>query len=237
MASRGYVVVAFAPPGDAGVVRLPDGTVVRARDASEASHRRTAADFSFIARTLRDRARDPVWPLAGMLDVSRFGVLGHGMGGSAAFLAVAHDTTLAAAASLDGDFLGTSSHDLPEQALFYLSTQPPGLDNAPIDEWSELDRSERRHTEMWNAVRADSRWSRRAQVFGMEGGNFLDAALMPEMVTRALSTRFSFGAIDGARGIRLAAGLLDTFFAAALEGFGANFAAATTIFPEARLSY
>ncbi len=237
LASRGYVVVAFAPPGDAGVVRLPDATVVRVGDASEASQWRTVADFSFIARTLRDRARDPGWPLAGMLDFSRIGVLGHGMGGSAAFLAVAHDTVFDAAASLDGDFLGTSSHDLPEQPLFYLSTQPPGLESAPIEEWCELDRSERRHTEMWNAVRVDSRWSRRAQVFGMEGGNFLDAALMPQLVTRALSTRFSLGAIGGARGIGLAAGLLDSFFGAVFNGSGVNFATATAAFPEARLSF
>ena len=237
MVSRGYVVVAFAPPGDAAVIRLPDGTVVPAGDASEASHQRTVADFSFIAHILRDRARDPEWPLAGMLDLSHLVVTGHGLGGSAAFLAVARDTTFAAAASLDGDFLRATARDLPAQPLFYLSTQPAGLKDAPIDTWRDLDRSERRHTEMWNALRADSRWSRRAQVIGMEGGNFLDAALMPQAVTRALPTRLAFGAIDGSRGIALAAGLLDTFFSAVFTGSRANFTAASTNFPEARLSY
>ena len=237
MVSRGYVVVAFAPPGAAALVRFPDGTVVPEGDASEASHRRTGADFSFIARMLRDRALDPEWPLAGMLDLSHLGVVGHGLGGSAAFLAVSRDTMLAAAASLDGDFLGTVTHDLPEQPMFYLSTQPAGLADAPVDSWNELDQSERRHTEMWNAVRADSRWSRRAQVYGMEGGNFLDAALLPPAVTQSLRARYLFGAIDGARGITLTARLIDTFFSAALSGSGVSFTAATSRFPEARLSY
>lgn len=237
MVSRGYVVVAFAPPGDAAVVRLPDGTVVPAGEASESSHQRTVADFSFIARTLRDRARDPGWPFAGMLDLSHVGVIGHGLGGSAAFLTVARDTAFAAAASLDGDFLRAAARDLPVQPLFYLSTQPAGLDAAPIDSWGDLDRSERRHTEMWNALRAEARWSRRAQVIGMEGGNFLDAALIAQAATRARATRLAFGSIDGSRGIALAAGLLDTFFSAAFGGSAANFANAVTNFPEARLSY
>ena len=155
MASRAFVVVAFAPPGDAALVRFPDGTIVPTGDASEASHQRAVADFSFIARTLRERASDPGWSLAGMLDLSRFGVIGHGLGGSAAFLAVSRDTAFAAAASLDGDFLHAPARDLPAQPLFYLSTQPAGLGNAPIDTWRDLNGSERRHTEMWNALRAD----------------------------------------------------------------------------------
>jgi dienelactone hydrolase len=237
LASRGFVVVAVAPPGDAAIVRLPDGSVIPTTDASEASHLRTVEDLRFVARILRENATDPGWPLRGMLDLSRVGVFGHGLGGTAAFLAAARDSSFRAAANLDGDFLGTDSDGLPSQPLFYLSTQPAGLENATIDRWAALDRGESRHTQMWNGMRAESRWSLRAQVIGMAGGNFTDAALIPQEVTQSLRGRVTFGAIDGPRGIRLTAGLLENFFAAVFTGSRANFLTASNDFPEARLSY
>ncbi len=237
MASRGFVVVAVAPVGDAAVVRLPDGEVIPTSDASESSYLRTVADLRFIAKTLRTSAGDPAWRFRGMLDLTHVGVFGHGLGGTASFLAAARDTGFSAAANLDGGFLSTAGEAEPLQPLFYLSTQPPGLENATIDRWAVLDRAERRHSEMWNSTRAMSRWSLRAQVIGMSGGNLLDAALMPQEVTQSLHGRVTFGAIDGARGIALTAGLLQAFFQAVFTGSPANFKATSNDFPEARLSY
>jgi dienelactone hydrolase len=237
LASRGYVVVAFAPPGDAAVVRLQDGTVIPVDEASEASHRRTVDDFRFVARTLRENIEGRGAVLGGLVDLSHVGVFGAGLGGTAAFVAAARDTTLSAAANLDGDFLGATSHELPRQPLFYLSTQPAGLDDVSVDRWSELDRSELRHTEMWNATRTESRTSLRAQVIGMRSGNILDAALLPPGVTQGHGTRVAFGAIDGGRGIVLAAGLLDGFFRSVFGGSRPTFLAVANDFPEVRLSY
>lgn len=237
MASRGFVVVAVAPAGDAAVVRLPDGEVIPLSDPSEASFLRTVADLRFIATTLRQNAKDPAWRFHGTLDLSRIGVFGNGLGGTASFLAAASDTSFRAAANLNGDFLSTASDARPLQPLLYLSTQPLGLENATIDRWAELDHAERRHSEMWSSTKSASRWSVRAQVIGMSGGNLLDAALLPQEITQSLRGRVTFGAIDGARGIALTASLLQSFFQAAFTGSRPNFTAASSNFPEARLSY
>jgi predicted dienelactone hydrolase len=119
MASHGYVVLALDHTGDAAAVAFPDGTVAL-RDlrvpngATEEDAARLKATWTRIraddVRFLLDEMNGPGAPipaaLAGHIDLSKIGVVGHSLGGSTAIEACRTDARLAACADLDGTAYG-----------------------------------------------------------------------------------------------------------------------------------
>jgi dienelactone hydrolase len=229
LASRGYVVVAFAPPGDGGVIRFADGTVMPA--SSEASCSRVADDLEFVRQRLAALDREPAWALAGTLDLQHVAVAGAGSGGSAALLAAAADPEIAAAVSLDGDFVdGGRSH--AHQPLLYLSTEPPGFDSVPAPQWARFDRSERRRTEMWQEAGSQASSAVHVQVAGMYRGNLTDAAMVPPDALPATLHQTRVGSIPTQRGYLLVASVVAAFLHDQLVGSRTGMMGAQVAFPE-----
>lgn len=231
IASHGFVVIAFAPPGDGGLIKYPDGTIVETRLPDDATPRRLADDLLFLRRRLWALESDSTFALRGRFDPSAVGVIGHAIGGGAAFRAAARDTTITAAANLDGDITLAAPMDQLRQPVLYATTEPTSLRRAAADDWSD-DRVERRRNEAWAGVIATSRAPTRIRLSGMYQWNFLDAALMPRASISAERRRHRFGTIDGARGLLLAGDLTAQFFSDVFMGTRVGLDAVRSLYPE-----
>ncbi len=230
LASRGFAVVTFAPPGDGGAIRLPDGTVEPSW--SEASCDRVAADMAFIAAQLALLDRQPAWKLAAALDLRHVAVAGVGTGGSAALLAAGRDPALFAAASLDGDFFNTAGAGTAHQPLLYLSTEPPGADSLAPSQWGEVDRSERRRDQRWAETAAHSVHPVRIMVAHMYRGNLVDAALIPAYALPPTLHETRVGSMPPAQGFAVVASAVAAFLDDQIVGDVAGLAAAQVTYPE-----
>jgi dienelactone hydrolase len=115
LASRGFVVASIAHTYETTAVEFPDARLITSLFGSYLSegslqmdygtlHRVRSvrlADLSFVLNELqRVDANDRV--LAGRLDLSRIGVMGHSLGGEIALAGLEHDARIGAAVSLDG---------------------------------------------------------------------------------------------------------------------------------------
>ncbi|MEP6589954.1 MAG: hypothetical protein ABJC19_02120 [Gemmatimonadota bacterium] len=235
LASRGFVVVAAAAPGDAGVMLLPDGTVATSRTPDDGTAARLAGDLRFLRQRLIALDAVPASPFHRTLALSSVGALGHGAGGAAAVLAAAADTTIAAVVNLDGEVLRGFRTPVVGQAMLYLSTEPVAMVHRPVERWSE-DRGERRRTEQWERLSASSVRPERVRLSGMHHWNFLDAALVtPEAVAPAVR-RVRFGEIDGTRGIRIVADVAAEFFRGAFSHGAAGLGESRALYPEITLT-
>ena len=114
LASHGFAVAAIEHPYDAPIVVFPDGRAVRPTDGSaprqvsdfvaqqEAADYR-ARDILFVKRELaRLNNSDGLW--GNSLDLSKVSVMGHSLGGMAAFRACQLDPGLLACISIDGAY-------------------------------------------------------------------------------------------------------------------------------------
>lgn len=127
LASYGYVVAAVDHPYDAGIVEFPGGRLVRDKEGEDEPEKSLAeydrnrntkqavavrvADIRFVIDALQNLqagrnpdadGRPPPENLAGKLDLSRLGMLGHSLGGATAAQVLQADARLRAAAALDG---------------------------------------------------------------------------------------------------------------------------------------
>ena len=114
LASHGYIVVAVNSPGNAGITVFPDGQQLKyvAPENADAAHFETHArvyadDLRFVIRSLARLDRDRTLPVAGRLQYTKVGCVGHSRGGAAAFWAAVESPQVVAAANLDGSFWGT----------------------------------------------------------------------------------------------------------------------------------
>jgi predicted dienelactone hydrolase len=229
IASRGFVVVAFAPPGDGAAVLDPDGTL---EAPGEPSVDRLAADFSFVHHELLLLNRDRTWNFAGQLDLAHVAVSGHGSGGSAALLAAVHDTALVAAVSLDGDFPAAVARGGIRQPFLYLSAEPPGLDSLPAAEWARADRAERRRQEFWDDASSGSIDALHARVAGMYDGNIPDAGLLPAYAVPVMHHQTRVGSINPRRAFVLTGTIVAQFVTDAITRSRRGAEAITAEFPE-----
>ncbi len=230
LASRGFAVVTFAPPGDGGAIRLPDGTVEPV--GTEVSCERVATDMTFIAGQLAALDRQPGWSLAGALDLRHVAVAGVGTGGSAALLAAAHDPALFAAASLDGDFFNGSGDGTAHQPLLYLSTEPPGTDSLPASQWGEVDRAERRRDQRWAETASHSVHAVRIQVARLYRGNLVDAALIPANALPLTLNERRVGSLPPVAGFVMVESAVAAFLNDRIVGDGAGLAAVQATYAE-----
>ena len=235
IASRGVIVVMFAPPGDGGSVILADGRIVPPGIPDEHMVARLAEDISFIRRRLGALEFDMSWPFRGALDLVHVGAFGHAAGGAAAFLAAREDTTLRAAANIDGDMIGAAAIGGAHQPLLYLSTQPAGLDGIPVEQWSAADRTERRRDGAWSDLASSSRQPIHARVLGVFHGNFVDAALLPASALPVVLRNRRTGRINPSRGLLLTSQVIAEFFLDAFTGTNSGMNSVSLSFPEARI--
>lgn len=233
IASHGFVVIAFAAPGDAGAMHLPDGSVVESGLPDGGTVVRLAADLAFLHGQLGWLSGSPASPYQRRLSLSAVGVFGHGIGGAAAVLAAARDTTLMAVANLDGDLFTGLAPTMVGQPVLYVTSEPLSMARVPVTEWDE-DRSERRRNEQWSTLSAGSRGPQRVRLAGMHQWNFLDAALVPPAAIAPGRRRPRFGTINGERGLSMAVDVTVQFFRNAFAN-SRGFDMVQALYPEASL--
>jgi dienelactone hydrolase len=172
---------------------------------------------SSAAEALGILDRNAKLAISGRIDLNRVGAFGHSIGGAAAVSAATDNPKIKAAVNLDGDYSGETAAARPEQAIFYLTTEPPAVAGAPFEKWDE-ERNEIRRKAIWGNIAARSKTAYRVRAARMFHTNFQDAALLPAVSMPENLRRDRFGAIDGARGVRIATDLVRAFFESELSG-------------------
>ena len=140
LASRGFIVASIAHTYETTAVEFPDGRLVtsavgsyisgdlRLDDASLQRARSVRlADMNFVLHELQRMNAAPGGPLAGSLDLSRIGVMGHSLGGGIAISSLAREPRFQAAVALDGMFASSS---------ITATSKPALLITADRDQWS-----------------------------------------------------------------------------------------------------
>lgn len=222
LASRGYIVAAFASPGVASVIMNPSRSFITVTGFSEYTYRAVADDFLFVKDRMRQLAENHDDIFNGIIDIERTGFFGHSISGAAAVVAAAEDKKVKAACNLDGDYSGSFSV-YPSQPLLYITSQPFNIPpDIPADKWDE-DRSEGRRKKVWESVKSNSVLPVRIRVIGMYHSNFQDAAIMPRETLPKEALEKRLGKIDGKRGLILSADLIDAFFKRNLYNTGSDF--------------
>jgi dienelactone hydrolase len=207
LASRGYVVFGVAPAGFAGPVVLPGGEVAgQIRGPGDQVY--WEEDLRFALARIADLQTAEDSPFRGRLTLDRIGLFGHSMGGAASMAVAAGNSQVAAAANLDGDFMGPARDARPLQPLLLLSHREP----AGSSGFGGSDPSEGRRTRDWNAVASQSQSAQRFALNGSSHLDFLDAALLPPAMIPPKLRENRFSDRPGIRTLALTARLLDDFF-------------------------
>lgn len=198
LASRGYAVAAVDHAYEAAAISHPDGRVTgcrackRGTEGAAVSATR-AADLSFVRQRLirAAGAGDGTLP---PLDPSRVALVGHSMGGAAAFEAMRTDPGFAAGANIDGTLQtgGRTPVDKPFMLLGAGEHGRPGADPTWDRAWRDL-----------------SGWRRWFAVGGAGHLSFTDYAPLVERTGRA-GEGVTLGSREGSRITReLIAAFLD----------------------------
>lgn len=140
LASHGYVVVGLNHPYDGAAVSLSNGRVAQFaavppstdREANQTQVRERidvrTADALFALDQLQTLNADPENPLAGRLDLTRVGIMGHSLGGITAAQACQQDPRLKACLNLDGlqeggAFSAHRDPQLPTQPFMFITKE------------------------------------------------------------------------------------------------------------------
>jgi predicted dienelactone hydrolase len=237
LTSHGYVVLAFAAPPLSPVIRHSNGSVTESPRVDEATYKIVTDDFRFIADRIEKLNQDSTLKIKGRLDINKIGTFGHSIGGAAAIAVATDNSKILAAVNLDGDFAGETANANPVQAILYLTTEPPNLNDVPVERWDE-DRNETRRKNVWEKIKGRSQSAFRVRIATMFHSNFQDAALLPVDSMPEKLRQNRFGKIDGARGVKLSIELVLKFFNAQLKsGPMADFLQTEKRYSEIRIEF
>jgi pimeloyl-ACP methyl ester carboxylesterase len=108
LASHGYIIVGVNHPGISGVTAMPDGNYYISSYANQTDTETNDAvqvletDLRFVAQQLHEIDQNKTLPVNGRLDLKHLGILGHSIGGTAAFQTCIGCPEYLAALNLDG---------------------------------------------------------------------------------------------------------------------------------------
>jgi dienelactone hydrolase len=209
LASHGYVVAGIDHTYESFATAFPDGRVTTclargARRSGEGFWAKVmvgrAADASFVLNELT--GAHPVWPGAGLIDLSRIAMAGHSMGGAAAIAALLADSRVLAGIDMDGTIpIPIPDRGLPRPFLFLgkQANYTPGSGGA-VSTW-ERD---------WRLLTGWKRW---LLVAGAVHASFTDLALLADQAG------IDIGAgIPGARSLDITRAYVRAFFDQHLRG-------------------
>lgn len=224
LASRGYLVVTIDNTYEAPEVQFPNGslaTMVTPTDPNAFLQKSLAvrtADTGFVLDQLgllnagrnpdMDGRRLPTG-LAGALDLSRVGMFGHSLGGTATATTMDADPRIRAGINMDGNLTNFDGTLMPvaEHGLarpFLLMGKDGTTDTGPG----------------WQAFRAHTPgWSRQLTLRGSEHASFTDAeALLPQLGLPPATRTQDIGTIDPATAIRTNEAYVAAYFDHWLHG-------------------
>ncbi|RZJ17440.1 MAG: alpha/beta fold hydrolase [Brevundimonas sp.] len=203
LASRGYVVLALDPNG--------------APPASEARY--GAAADELIAALTRIKTDAPA-PVAAIMDTGHVALIGHSLGGAAAFIALPRAPG-AVAINLDGDVMAAPAVPPAASILYLIGQTPP-----------ENDRSRARRAGTWRDLSAGVADAVVLQITDFRHFDYADAALLQEGVPEPMR-QARFGPLGGQKAHALTTDLIAAFLDSRLKGDGAAWPAALARHPEA----
>ena len=144
LASHGFLVVGLDHPYGSDRVTFPDGRVIRRRKENVFLDFRTdetladsvrevegelavrAADVEFVIAELgRWQSSRAANPLAGRVDLSRIGILGHSFGGAVAAEVCLRNPSVRAGINMDGWMFGDSAREGIPQPFFFMADCTP----------------------------------------------------------------------------------------------------------------
>ncbi|MFI9102950.1 alpha/beta hydrolase family protein [Streptomyces fildesensis] len=224
LASRGYIVVTIDNTYEAPEVQFPNGslaTMVTPTDPNAFIQKSLAvrtADTGFVLDQLGllNTGRNPDADgrrlpngLAGALDLSRVGMFGHSLGGTAAATAMDADPRIRAGIDMDGNLTNFDGTLMPvaEHGLtrpFLLMGKDGATDTGPG----------------WQAFRAHTPgWTRQLTLRGSEHASFTDAeALLPQLGLPPATLAEDIGTIEPATAIRTNEAYVAAYFDHWLRG-------------------
>ncbi|MEU5536121.1 Tat pathway signal protein [Streptomyces sp. NPDC020362] len=224
LASRGYVVVTIDNTYESPEVEFPDGSLATLdlSDDANAFIKKALtirnADTGFVLDQLGlvNAGRNPdvdgrplPHGLAGTLDLSRVGMFGHSLGGTATATAMDADPRIRAGINLDGNLTNYDGTLMPvaEHGLdrpFLLMGQDGDTDTGPG----------------WTAFRAHTPgWTHQLKLLGSEHASFTDAeALVPQLHLPCATRKDDIGTIDPKIAVRTNEAYVSAFFDHWLRG-------------------
>ncbi|POR37731.1 Platelet-activating factor acetylhydrolase [Tolypocladium paradoxum] len=145
LSSKGYVVVTIDHPYDASIVEFPDGVVFLSANIPledpatlvQAIEVR-AADVSFIIDQLHNSSvlRKLTDGYPGQVDLNKFALYGHSLGGATAATATLSDSRILGGMNLDGHHYGPVVQKGLDRPFVLVGV--PGHDAMPGSNWPEL---------------------------------------------------------------------------------------------------
>jgi dienelactone hydrolase len=117
LASHGYIIVGVNHPGVSLVTVMPNGNYYTVQTDIETNDvvQVLETDLRFIARQLPEIDRNKTLPVNGRLDLKHLGILGHSIGGTAAFQTCIDCPEYLAALNFDGGPYGNGYYQKPIQ--------------------------------------------------------------------------------------------------------------------------
>jgi dienelactone hydrolase len=240
LASHGFVVVGVNHTYETAVTVFADGRVVPTNPAAIAgalgaqtgSHedvfrQRAAvceyktADLASVANQLERLNSDPAEPLAGRLDLGRFGALGHSFGGDAALEWCRADPRCRAAVNLDGALWSDvgrvglarpTLQVLAEHAEFAIVAEDAvKAGAAPNADWFEAEKAITFGG--WRTVQQCAQPGYTVQIGGATHVSFMDVPFLPVTDTSIVKPAVEATKIEPQRMWRITCDLLLAFFA------------------------
>jgi hypothetical protein len=208
--SYGYIVVGYVPTGFAGVTQLADGKIVPGTlDVQQQNI--LFNDASFIKNHLY--YLESGW-LKDLVDIHTVGVFGHSLGGAAALVSAAKDSSVKALVDLDGDLMGTAlTVKVSQPSLFLSHDERSAISMSAIRMDREgRERSEYRRLADWVRATDDSRISLRIRINDILHFNLTDLWLIPPSTMTENEKKDKIGVADGNSSLRVIAGITREFF-------------------------
>jgi dienelactone hydrolase len=208
--SNGYIVVAYVPAGFAGTTQLANGKIVNGTlDVPQQDI--LFSDALFVETHLAYLQNS--W-LKGHMDIDNVGVFGHSIGGAAALVSAAKDSSIKAVADLDGDLMGSAlTEKLSQPSLFLCHDERSAIAKAEKKMEKEgRERSEYRRHSDWVRATDDAKISLRLRITDIEHLNFTDLALIPASRMTDSERKNKLGEADGVSSLKLIADLTREFF-------------------------
>ena len=208
--SNGYIVVAYVPTGFAGVTQLMNGKIVGGSlDVPQQDI--LFKDAIFVETHL-------AWLQKGWLrehiDIHNVGVFGHSLGGAAALVSAAKDSSVKAVVDLDGDLMGSALADKVSQpSLFLCHDERNSIAKAEKKMEKEgRERSEYRRHSDWVKATDDAEISLRLRITDIEHLNFTNLGLIPQSGMTGSERKNKLGEAEGISSLKLIADITRQFF-------------------------
>jgi hypothetical protein len=216
--SHGYIVIGYVPTGFAGITQLADGKMV-VGSLDVAQQNILFDDAVFVKNYVPHLAKN--W-LKDIIDVTTIGVFGHSLGGEAALVTAAKDSSVKALVDLDGDLMGSAvAMRILQPSLFLSHDERDAITDAVKKMDKEgRERSEYRRHADWVKATDGASISLRIRIDDTRHLNFTNLGFIPVSKMTDEERRDKIGNADGNASLKTIANITRDFFDYCLKHAG-----------------